>query len=100
MPPTESIALPATDRRNPVYYLSRAGYELPASIEWYWDGKKKGEREPPVYSKEGFVTGIDSTCREFYLIRRAMATEILQKNMEKLNLATEDAEWDVETVVE
>ena len=83
-----TYSIPATDPRHSAYYLLPAGHPPPPSKNWYWDGKDVGEREPPSYSKEKLVIGCELTCGGSYLIRRALATEILKKGSDKMKLET------------
>ena len=60
-----NYSLPVTDPRHPSFYEPRAG-DPARTLAWFHYNKQIGDRELPFYSKERFVTGINSSISWYY----------------------------------
>jgi len=92
--------LHADDKRNPSYYLPRAGH--PAPTKEFYEGRENGEgtAQPVSYTHEKFVRGFDLTCGEFYRLREAMIPHLLEDGLYAKSLNEPNPKWEMWEVYE
>ncbi|KAF2833386.1 hypothetical protein CC86DRAFT_365300 [Ophiobolus disseminans] len=94
-----SNTLFADDKRNPSYYEPLAGHKT-ITPAWYYIKDKYGDNEMMKYTKEHFTVGWGLTCGQFYRIRVRIAEECLRRDLDKVELKSVGAQFEIYEVME